>query len=71
MLLSVRKRRKDTDEIIGDNEYNNKDENKINSNRLTRTKRIIASCFGVASGIMAGVFGISGTHPHYLQYFIV
>lgn len=33
MLLSVRKRRKDTDEIIEGNEDNNKDENKINSNR--------------------------------------
>ncbi|MBZ2166477.1 sulfite exporter TauE/SafE family protein [Methanobacterium spitsbergense] len=63
MLLSVRKRRKDTDEIIEGNEDNNKDENKINSNRLTGTKRIIASFFGVASGIMAGVFGISGTPP--------
>jgi uncharacterized protein len=63
MLLSVRKRRKDTDRIIEGNEDNNKDENKINSNRLTGTKRIIASFFGVASGLMAGVFGISGTPP--------
>ena len=61
MLLSVRKRREDTNESNGDNENNN--ENKINSNRLTGTKRIIASFFGVASGIMAGVFGISGTPP--------
>ena len=30
---------------------------------LTCPKRIIASFFGVASGLMAGVFGISGTPP--------
>lgn len=30
---------------------------------LTGPKKIIASLFGVASGIMAGVFGISGTPP--------
>jgi len=30
---------------------------------LTGPKRIIASFFGVASGLMAGVFGISGTPP--------
>jgi uncharacterized membrane protein YfcA len=33
------------------------------STRLTGTKRIIASFFGVAGGILAGVFGISGTPP--------
>ena len=57
MLSSVRKRNKNTDETKEGNE------NKINPNRLTGTKRIIASFFGVASGIMAGVFGISGTPP--------
>ena len=31
--------------------------------RLTGPKRIIASFFGVASGLLAGVFGISGTPP--------
>ncbi len=30
---------------------------------LTGTKRVIASFFGVASGLLAGVFGISGTPP--------
>ena len=30
---------------------------------LTGPKRIIASFFGVASGLLAGVFGISGTPP--------
>jgi uncharacterized protein len=30
---------------------------------LTGPKRIIASLFGVASGLMAGVFGLSGTPP--------
>jgi Predicted permeases len=30
---------------------------------LTGPKRIIASLFGIASGILAGVFGLSGTPP--------
>lgn len=30
---------------------------------LTGPKRIIASLFGVASGLLAGIFGISGTPP--------
>ncbi|MEN6593237.1 MAG: sulfite exporter TauE/SafE family protein [Methanobacterium sp.] len=33
------------------------------STRLTGIKRIIASFFGIASGILAGIFGISGTPP--------
>ena len=31
--------------------------------KLTGTRRIIASFFGVLSGILAGVFGLSGTPP--------
>jgi uncharacterized membrane protein YfcA len=56
MAASALKRRKNTDENKGD-------KNKKESLRLTGSKRIIASFFGVASGIMAGVFGISGTPP--------
>jgi uncharacterized membrane protein YfcA len=42
-------------------EEQNKDEEKTIT--LTGLKRIIASFFGVAGGILAGVFGISGTPP--------
>jgi uncharacterized membrane protein YfcA len=38
-------------------------EDKEKTITLTGSKRIIASFFGVASGIMAGIFGISGTPP--------
>ena len=31
--------------------------------KLTGTRRIMASFFGVLSGILAGVFGLSGTPP--------
>ena len=41
----------------------NKNEVKKESSRLTGPKRIIASLFGVAGGILAGVFGLSGTPP--------
>ena len=40
-----------------------KNENKNEKLTLTGPKRIIASFFGVASGLLAGVFGISGTPP--------
>ena len=39
-----------------------KDEN-LEKTSLTGPKRAIASLFGVASGLLAGVFGISGTPP--------
>jgi uncharacterized membrane protein YfcA len=38
-------------------------EDKEKTITLTGSRRIIASFFGVASGIMAGIFGISGTPP--------
>ena len=58
MIRSALKRRKKT------NESKNVDNNsKTVSLNLTGPKRIIASFFGVASGLMAGVFGISGTPP--------
>lgn len=42
-----------------------KEKNNDKRERLTLTgpKRVIASFFGVASGLLAGVFGISGTPP--------
>ena len=42
-----------------------KEKNKDKKEKLTLTgpKRVIASFFGVASGLLAGVFGISGTPP--------
>ena len=40
-----------------------KNEDKNETLTLTGPKRIIASFFGVASGLLAGVFGISGTPP--------
>lgn len=43
-----------------------KEEQKENTEKtvtLTGPKRIIASLFGVAGGILAGIFGISGTPP--------
>lgn len=42
---------------------NIENENTKKSARLTGPKRIIATFFGVAGGIMAGIFGISGTPP--------
>ncbi len=41
----------------------NKNEVKKESSKLTGPKRITASLFGVAGGILAGVFGLSGTPP--------
>jgi len=56
MLRSVLKRRK--------NKYKVENKDYIeNQSRLTGTKRILTSFFGIAGGIMAGVFGISGTPP--------
>ena len=56
MALSALKRSK--------NSGNGKtDDSKNRSLTLTGPKKIIASLFGVASGMMAGVFGISGTPP--------
>ena len=40
-----------------------KNEDKNETLALTGPKRVIASFFGVASGLLAGVFGISGTPP--------
>jgi uncharacterized protein len=57
MVYSALKRRENTDE------RKKGDEGKKESARLTGPKRVIASFFGVAGGIMAGVFGISGTPP--------
>jgi uncharacterized membrane protein YfcA len=50
MVSSVLKRRKNTGEDKG-------------PLKLKGPKRVLASFFGVAYGIMAGVFGISGTPP--------
>lgn len=41
----------------------NKNKVKKESSKLIGPKRIIASLFGVAGGILAGVFGLSGTPP--------
>lgn len=43
--------------------HKNKNEVKKESSKLTGTRRVMASLFGVASGILAGVFGLSGTPP--------
>jgi uncharacterized membrane protein YfcA len=40
-----------------------KNEDKEETLTLTGPKRVITSFFGVASGLLAGVFGISGTPP--------
>ena len=40
-----------------------KNEDKEETVTLTGPRRVIASFFGVASGLLAGVFGISGTPP--------
>ena len=40
-----------------------KNEDEKETLALTGPKRVIASFFGVASGLLAGVFGISGTPP--------
>jgi uncharacterized protein len=54
MLRSLVQRRQKLNEKIADKEE-----------RLTLTgpRRVIASFFGVASGLLAGIFGISGTPP--------
>ena len=57
MIRSALKRRKNTDKC------KKGDESKKEFTTLTGPKRVIASFFGVASGLMAGVFGISGTPP--------
>ena len=57
MLRSALKRRKKPDE------EKIEEENLKKSTRLTGPKRVIATFFGVAGGIMAGIFGISGTPP--------
>ena len=44
-------------------EMNEKNEDKKERLTLTGPRRVIASFFGVASGLLAGVFGISGTPP--------
>jgi uncharacterized protein len=57
MVRSALKRRKNADK------GKKGDENKKEFTTLTGSKRVIASFFGVASGLMAGIFGISGTPP--------
>ncbi|MGZ7043788.1 MAG: sulfite exporter TauE/SafE family protein [Methanobacterium sp.] len=52
ILRSYLKRRKKKD-----------DESKNQTLTLTGPKKIVASLFGVASGLMAGIFGLSGTPP--------
>jgi len=44
-------------------EKEEQNENKEKTATLTIYRKIIASFFGVASGILAGIFGISGTPP--------
>jgi uncharacterized protein len=61
MLRSFLKRRKTNESKVNENQKEN--ETNIEPTRLTGTKRIIASFFGLASGLLAGVFGISGTPP--------
>lgn len=56
IMWSFLKRRNKEDESKGN-------ENKNESVTLKGSKRIVASFFGVASGLMAGVFGLSGTPP--------
>jgi len=53
MIRSLFQRHKDTDKTGNKSKYVN----------LTGPKRIVASLFGVVSGLMAGVFGLSGTPP--------
>lgn len=55
MLRSFLKRRREQREEQNDN--------KERITTLTGSKRIIASFFGVAGGLLAGIFGISGTPP--------
>ena len=54
MLRSLIKRRQKLKE---------KNEDKKEKLTLTGPKRVVASFFGVAGGLLAGVFGISGTPP--------
>ena len=56
MLRSALKRRKTNYEF-------EKIDEKENHTKFKGFKRILASLFGIAGGIMAGVFGISGTPP--------
>lgn len=60
ILRSLLKRRKDKKE----------DENK-KTIILTGYKRVLASFFGVAGGILAGVFGLSGTPPVSMGLYIL
>jgi len=39
--------------------------------KLTGAKRFIASLFGIASGLMAGIFGLSGTPPVNMGLYIL
>jgi uncharacterized protein len=45
------------------NKLKEKNDDKEEKLALTGPKRVIASFFGVASGLLAGIFGISGTPP--------
>ena len=46
-----------------DKDITKKQENNDKAATLTGSRRIIASLFGVASGVLAGIFGLSGTAP--------
>lgn len=46
-----------------DKDITKKQENNDKTATLTGSRRVIASFFGVAGGILAGVFGLSGTAP--------
>lgn len=54
MLRSLIQRQQKMKELNGENQE---------KTTLNGPKRVIASLFGVASGLLAGVFGISGTPP--------
>ncbi|WP_321421692.1 sulfite exporter TauE/SafE family protein [uncultured Methanobacterium sp.] len=58
MLRSFIKRHKNQDEEVK-KENSSKNEPIV----LTRPRQFLASLFGVASGLLAGIFGISGTPP--------
>ena len=64
ILQSFLKRRKDT-------QKNREFEDKKEPIKLTGPKRIIASFFGIASGLMAGIFGLSGTPPVNMGLYIL
>jgi uncharacterized membrane protein YfcA len=64
ILRSFLKRRQQT-------QKNKETEIKKGTVNLTGYKRIIASLFGIASGLMAGIFGLSGTPPVNMGLYIL